>query len=397
MPKLKKPSYVTSYTLTSALGYGNVTTLRALREQRGGLTPHELQEGQTTWLGIVPGGDEPITGQFAEYDCRSNRIIAEAIAQDSFMRSVYRARARYGPERIGCFLGTITAGLIHLEGCYRDNNPGAGDLGQDTRLDEAINLFSAVEFCQRLLEISGPAVAISTACSSSAKVFASAQRYLDAGICDAAVVVGLDVACHTIVYGFRSLGLLSTKPCRPWDRYRDGLNIGEAAGFALLERRPQSADDVVFMGFGESSDAYHMTAPHPQGHGAIAAMRSALASAGLEPGDIDYINLHGSGTPANDGSEDVAVYEVFGSNTPCSSTKSWTGHAQGAAGMTEAILSFFSIKHGFIPATLNTTEIDPKLRAGIVLKNEDRSVRRALSNSFGFGGNNCALIFGAVQ
>jgi len=202
---------------------------------------------------------------------------------------------------------------------------------------------------------------------------------------------------ETFVYGFRSLGLLSAEPCRPWDRRRDGLSIGEAAGFALLERFPVGLDDISVLGFGESVDGYHMTAPHPEGMGAEAAMRNALRSAGLKPRDIDYINLHGSGTPANDAAEDTAVLHVFGDETPCSSTKSWTGHTQGAAGITEGVLSMLCIKHGLMPATLNSAELDPKLRTRFLLKNMSGRVNRVLSNSFGFAGNNCALVFGAAS
>jgi len=140
-----------------------------------------------------------------------------------------------------------------------------------------------------------------------------------------------------------------------------------------------------------------MTAPHPEGAGAEAAMRGALHHAGLGADDIDYINLHGSGTPANDASEDRAVHRLFGGDVPCSGTKGWTGHTQGAAGIAEAVLSMLSIEHGLIPATLNTTEVDPTLNTRIVLRNLAQPVRRVLSNSFGFGGSNCALIFGAAQ
>ena len=394
------PVYVTSYTLTSALGAGNDATLDALRAHRGGLRPRSLRAGGTTWLGLVDGLEEDaatITGALGEFDCRANRLLRRALAQDGFMRDVARARDRYGPHRIGCFVGTIGAGLWDLEQRYQRHDPGAGDLGPAARLDCTTHLYSAPEYCRRLLGITGPAATISTACSSSAKVFCSAYRYLAAGLCDAAVVAGIDCANETFVYGFRALELLSSSPCRPWDRHRDGLSVGEAAGFALLEREPQGDGDVALLGFGESADAHHLTAPHPEGEGAEAAIRSALFHAGLRPEDIDYINLHGSGTPANDASEDRAVHRLFGDGIPCSATKGWTGHTQGAAGIAEAVLSIFSIRHAFIPATLNTAELDPSLKARIVLRNVAQPVRRVLTNSFGFGGSNCALIFGASR
>jgi 3-oxoacyl-[acyl-carrier-protein] synthase I len=392
------PAYVTSYTLTSALGAGNDATLDSLRAHRGGLRSRGLRGGGTTWLGLVDGLEEEaaaITGPLRAFDCRANRLLRLALAQDGFTREVARARDRYGPHRVGCFIGTIGSGLQDLEQRYQRHDPGSGDFGPEVRLDCTIHLYSAPDYCRRLLGLTGPAATISTACSSSAKVFCSAHRFLAAGLCDAAIVGGIDCANETFIYGFRALGLLSGVPCRPWDRNRDGLSVGEAAGFALLEREPRADGAIALLGFGESADAYHITAPHPEGNGAEAAMRSALRHAGLLPDDIDYINLHGSGTPANDASEDQAVHRLFGDGIPCSGTKGWTGHTQGAAGIAEAVLSLLSIKHGFIPATLNTAEPDPDLKARIVLRNTGGAVKRVLSNSFGFGGSNCALVFGA--
>ena len=175
------------------------------------------------------------------------------------------------------------------------------------------------------------------------------------------------------------------------------MNIGEAAGFALLEKLPEGASGLGLLGYGESSDAYHMSSPHPEGAGAAAAMRAALESAGLEPGDIDYINRHGTGTRANDESEDRAVMQVFGPETPCSATKGWTGHTLGAAGITETLLALGSIEGGFIPGTLNSERVDPALSAGIVLESHPADVTRVLSNSFGFGGSNCSLVLGKVS
>jgi 3-oxoacyl-[acyl-carrier-protein] synthase-1 len=221
---------------------------------------------------------------------------------------------------------------------------------------------------------------------------------MQAGLCDAAVVGGVDTLCLTTLYGFTSLQLTSTGPSRPCDEDRDGLSLGESAGFALLEKSssPNSHDAVALLGYGESSDGYHMSHPHPQGVGAVKAMQAALTCSGLKPRDIDYINLHGTGTRANDSIEDKAVTEVFGPSTPCSSTKGWTGHTLGAAGITEAIIVALSLTHGFVPGTLNTTRVDPSFSSCVLLQTQKRPVRRALSNIFGFGGNNCSLIFGTV-
>ncbi len=185
-------------------------------------------------------------------------------------------------------------------------------------------------------------------------------------------------------------------PCRPFDIARDGISIGEAAAFALLERAPEQPgrDDVLVLGIGESNDAYHMSAPHPEGHGARRAMLEALSDAGLEPAAIDYINLHGTGTPSNDRSESQAVTSVFGPTTPCSSTKGATGHTLGAAGALEAVISALALRNGLIPGGVPTANVDPTLTALYLKKNRKAPLKRVLSNSFGFGGTNCSLILG---
>jgi 3-oxoacyl-[acyl-carrier-protein] synthase-1 len=212
------------------------------------------------------------------------------------------------------------------------------------------------------------------------------------------VVGGTDSLCLTTLYGFNSLGLTSREPCRPYDADRDGISIGEGAGFALLERvaRPTAGDNLL-LGVGESSDAYHMSTPHPEGLGAKLAMERALKSARLRPEDIDYVNLHGTATKTNDASEDKAVFDLFGQGTPCSSTKGATGHLLGAAGITEAIIAILAINYGFLPGSANTRNVDQALKCDYVLENRNARVRRVLSNSFGFGGNNCSLVLGTAQ
>jgi 3-oxoacyl-[acyl-carrier-protein] synthase-1 len=235
-----------------------------------------------------------------------------------------------------------------------------------------------------------------TACSSSAKVFASAQRMISAGMIDAAVVGGVDSLCLTTLYGFHSLQLTSRLPCRPFDVARDGISIGEAAAFILLERPAPRPDGgaIMLLGTGESSDAYHMSSPHPEGRGARASIQQALTAAQLAPADIDYINLHGTATVSNDSAEDLAVTSVFGTRTACSSTKGATGHALGAAGALEAVICALAIEHGFMPGGLSTTAVDPKLNLHYLRENQRANIRHVLSNSFGFGGANCSLIFG---
>ena len=220
-----------------------------------------------------------------------------------------------------------------------------------------------------------------------------------AGLIDAAVVGGVDSLCLTTLYGFNSLELLSHQACRPFDIARDGISIGEAAGFALIE--PVAAHvapgAILVAGIGESSDAYHMSSPHPEGAGARAAMATALASAGLVPADIDYVNLHGTGTPSNDAAEDHAVQALFGSALPVSSTKGATGHTLGAAGIVEALILALAIQHRLAPGGLNTREIDPALKSRYLLANLETRLDIGLSNSFGFGGANCALVLGRAD
>ena len=222
---------------------------------------------------------------------------------------------------------------------------------------------------------------------------------MEAGLIDAAVVGGVDTLCLTTLYGFNSLGLLSTQACRPFDTQRDGISIGEAAAFALLERTPEhlASDAVLLLGIGESSDAYHMSSPHPEGLGARIAMQGALKMANLNPAEIDYINLHGTATQSNDLAESKAVTAVFGNSMPCSSSKGATGHTLGAAGGVEAVICALALQHGLMPGGLNTSEIDPALGLNYLLDNREQPVSRALSNSFGFGGTNCSLIFGRAN
>lgn len=393
------PLQVTAYTLVNALGAGVQTSLRALQDRLGGLRPCDFDGTQLdTWIGRVEGVEQTlIPGHLGEFDCRNNRLAYMGLIQDGFSERVAEAHTRYGANRIGVFIGTSTSGIQETERAYCQRDPDTGTLPDSYRYRCTHNLFSVADFARRLFGTLGPAQSVSTACSSSAKVFASAHRHITAGLCDAAVVGGVDSLCLTTLCGFNSLELVSNRPCRPWDARRDGISIGEAAGFALLERANGDSRAVALLGYGESVDAYHMSSPHPEGLGAKLAIERALRSAELCPEHIDYINLHGTATPANDSSEDRAVVSVFGKKTPCSATKGWTGHCLGAAGIVEALFTCLAIEHGFIPGTLNTDAPDPGLSAAIALGNRVSAIKRALSNSFGFGGNNCSLVFGRLD
>jgi 3-oxoacyl-[acyl-carrier-protein] synthase-1 len=288
---------------------------------------------------------------------------------------------------------------VQTELAYRQRDPVSGALPDDFNYRTTHNSFSLAEFTRDYFGLTGPAMAISTACSSSAKVFAAAARQLACGTIDAAVVGGVDSLCLTTLYGFASLQLTSSQPCRPYDAARNGISVGEAAAFALLERAPTSpvSSSILLLGTGESSDAYHMSSPHPEGLGAKMAMQAALRSAGLKPADIDYLNLHGTATPANDAAEGKAVTALFGDTVPCSSTKGATGHTLGAAGAVEAIICALALSHDLLPGSPNTEQLDPNIPLQYLLKARNGKLRHALSNSFGFGGSNCSLILGVAQ
>jgi len=388
-----KPLQVSAYTATSALGRGKAAMLDALRRGKGGLKANDFDRAELrAWIGRVAGLEEaPIGGALAEFDCRNNRLAQIGLAQDGFKDAVSQAIHRYGAKRVAVLLGTSTSGILRTELAYRQRD-AQGNLPRDLHYRHAQNLYSITDFVRQVLALEGPAMTISTACSSSAKVFASAARYIEAGIIDAAVVGGVDSLCLTTMHGFTSLQLVSDEPCRPFDAARKGMSIGEAAGFALVER---GTGPLSLLGYGESSDAYHMSTPQPDGEGALGAMQQALARAGLEPGAIDYVNAHGTATPANDRAEDRALVRLFGKRVPVSSTKGFTGHTLGAAGIVEAIVCFLALEHGLLPATLNSSAIEPGLESMVLLENRAAQVRRALSNSFGFGGSNCSLVFGA--
>lgn len=371
-----------------------------MRERRSGLAPCDFESvAFQAHIGRVRELEAlPVRSDLAAFDCRNNRMAQLALEADGFAGAVARLRERHGVERIGVFMGTSTSGILETELAYRRRDPASGALPPGFRYAETQNTFSLGDFVQRYLGLRGPVLVVSSACSSSAKVFGNAARMIAAGTCDAAVVGGVDTLCLTTLCGFNSLELVSRGPCRPFDAARDGISIGEGAGFALLERaEPNRPAAALLLGVGDSCDAHHMSTPHPEGLGAQLAMQRALASAGLSPSDIDYVNLHGTGTRTNDAAEDRAVSSLFGTATPCSSTKGATGHLLGAAGVTEIILCILAIEHALMPGSPHTRELDAAIRCRYLIEPRAARVRRALSNSFGFGGSNCSVVLGAPE
>jgi len=396
LPSRIPPLAVTAYTVTSAAGRGTDALLRALQERRSGLTRNDLTD-LPCWIGRVAGLEsaplpEPLAPQ---WDSRNHRLAWLGLQQDQFRDHVRAALQRYGAERVALVLGTSTSSIGETERAYTELD-AAGHMPDAYRARLVHHPHSAGAFVQHVLELQGPCLTIATACSSSAKVFASAERMLRAGVVDAAVVGGVDTLCGSVLYGFNSLQLISPDPCRPFDARRSGLSLGEAAGFALLQRAEADSAAPRLIGYGESADAHHMSAPHPEGLGAERALCDALARAGLTAADVDYINLHGTASRQNDEVEASLIARHFPARTAASSSKGWTGHTLGAAGIVEAIVTLLTLEHGFAPGTLNCEQPDPSCGPQIRLQNESRPIRAALSNSFGFGGNNCCLAFAAA-
>jgi 3-oxoacyl-[acyl-carrier-protein] synthase-1 len=395
-----RPLAMTAFCIASSLGVGRAATLSALQRGASGLAPCRFETVDLpTYVGEVPALDDVrLDHDLAHFDSRNNRLARLALRQDGFEAVVESAKARYGAARIGVFLGTSTSGILQTELAWRRRDPASGQLPPDFNYAGTQSTFSLADFVMRLLGLRGLGLVVSSACASTTKVFATAARMIETGMCDAAIVGGADSLCLTTLCGFNALQLLDEGPCRPFDALRAGLSIGEAAGFALLERPDQAhADTLHLLGVGESSDAHHMSAPHPEGAGASLSMSRALAAAGLRPEQIDYINLHGTATRIGDMAEDHAVVSLFGEATPCSSTKGNTGHTLGASGIVEAVIAALAIIEGFLPGSPHTVARDPALRCHYVTSTRPATVSRVLSNSFGFGGSNASLILGRPQ
>ncbi|HEY3847929.1 MAG TPA: beta-ketoacyl-[acyl-carrier-protein] synthase family protein [Acetobacteraceae bacterium] len=393
-----QPLRLSHFSIVSSIGAGQAATLSSLLAGRSGLRPcHFETVDLPTYVGEVEAlGDVRLPEAFAAFDCRNNRLAEKALGQDGFEHAVATAVARYGARRIGLFLGTSTSGILRAELAYRARDAATGMLPPAFDYARTQNTGSLAAYLRPRLGIEGPSFVVSCACASTAKVFGTAARMIQAGLCDAAIVGGADSLCLTTLYGFHALALNAPGPCRPFDTARDGISIGEAGGFALLEKPHSHSTDnnILVLGVGESNDAYHMSSPHPEGVGARLAMERALAAAGLAPSAIDYINLHGTATRVGDTAEDMAVSALFGGDTPCSSTKGYTGHTLGAAGIVEAIISALAIRHGVLPGSAHTETVDPSFGARYQLAIAPARIDTVLSNSFGFGGSNCSLILG---
>lgn len=392
MPARIKPLRISSWTLCSAIGDSRAQTLDALRSRRSGLRANDFGiEPLATWVGRVRGLEsQPLPGALSHWDCRNNRLAWRALNGDGFRESVERAIATYGADRVAVIVGTSTSSIGATEEAYARLD-AEGQFPSDLQRPIIHSTHSLGDFVRHALGLKNTCVTVATACASSAKVFCQAERVLRLGIADAVVVGGVDTLCGSVIFGFNSLELVSREPCRPFDAQRNGINLGEAAGFALLERN--EGNGPLLVGYGESSDAHHMSSPDPDGLGARLAIEAALARAGLTAAAIDYINLHGTATRKNDAVEATLIAHIFPATTFASSTKAWTGHTLGAAGIVEAAMCWLAFESGELPGTLNMEELDPVCGPQIQRSNQRRDAQHALSFSFGFGGSNCVLAF----
>ena len=396
MPTPIAPIRITAYTATTAAGRGRQTLLEALRAGRSALTANDF--GPTplpTWIGRVAGIESaPLPEALATWDCRNNRLAWMGLNADGFIDAALAARDRHGASRVALVLGTSTSSIGATEDAYRTLDAD-GRFPADNRNPLVHTPHSLANFVHEALALEGPCLTVSTACSSSAKVFAAAERMLRLGLVDAAIVGGVDTLCGSVLFGFNALQLVSPEPCRPFDAGRNGISIGEAAGFALLERSDGAGEaSLQLLGYGESSDAHHMSTPHPEGLGAERALDDALGRAGLDAAQVDHINLHGTASTKNDEVEAALVARRFPARTHAVSTKGVTGHTLGAAGIVEAVATLLALETGFLPGTVNARQLDAACGPQIRIEPAHGDVRVALSNSFGFGGNNCVLAFG---
>ena len=387
----ENPYPITAWSAVNGLGRSTEKVMAGLRRGLPALSEPPSGTPFTTLCGTVDSSLPTLPEALLDIDSRNNRFVQQALAE--LARPLAAARERWGPERIGICVGSSTAAMDEIEQAYAVHRE-TGALPENFDVLERGSAAGLVRALRVFTRFDGPAAVLSNACASSGKAFASAKRWLEAGIVDAVLVGGADSLCQMTLRGFGSLGLLSEEPTRPFSRERHGINIGEGAAFALVER---SGVGPLLLGVGESSDAHHMTRPDPEGQGARAAMEAALADARVLPEDVDYVNAHGTGTRFNDAMEARAIRSALGSAADplVVSTKGYIGHTLGAAGATEAVFVLQALQEGWVPASVGADPLDPEVDLNIPTSVCETELRVALSNSFAFGGSNVSLVFGA--
>ena len=389
---MSAPLYIHDFALCSALGSDKKTIWQALKNgTRPAFVQKKFREKER-YVVEIPQSSLPQVKD-AYYDNHVNRLSEVVLSQ--METSVCEAVKEFGADRIGVFIGSSDNGSeASLAGLDSFQKTGSYPKKYELKMQQAD---FAAEYIAKRFGLTGPIFTHSSACASSASAFASARNWLEAGFCDAAIVGGVDIATETVVLGFDSLEAVSRSPTIPFSKNRTGLTIGDGAAYFLVSKKPGQAKFKV-VGIGESADADHVTAPRADGEGAVQAIDKALKDAELSAADIDYINLHGTGTKLNDAMESVAVNRVFGNDTPASSTKGLTGHTLGAAGALEAAfccltLSDENTEH-VLPMHVFDGERDPSIPEIRLVKNGETAKRLniCMSNSFGFGGCNVSLI-----
>ena len=395
---LISPVAVIAYSALSACGQGNKALYQALSENHSGLAPLELLNVPfNTYVGAISQPLQSLHPELIDYDTRNSRVALTALNDiDSGVRvAIEELKSKYGSQRIGVVIGTSTSGLYETEEAYSELIK-TNKMPADFHFVKQHAYQATARFLQVELGLCGVCYAVSTACSSGAKAIAAGQRLIASDVCDAVLVGGVDTLCRLTLRGFHSLDLVSENPCKPMDRNRQGLNIGEAAGLLVLEKCCSSnANNMKLLAVGESADAYHMSTPHPEGVGAISAMKNSLLMAGLSVDMLDYLNLHATATKINDRVESAAVYSIFADNVKCSGTKGLTGHTLGASGALETIITLLALQYQFIPGTHGLEELEVDCKCQVVKTPlHDQKLKIAMSNSFGFGGNNASVLVG---
>ena len=333
----------------------------------------------------VPFGAVKIETKFK---MRFQDLIITAYSQIS--ETMANLRQDIPSKRIGIVIGTCNTG-IHEAQRQVNEHLATGIMPAEFELSE-LELGTPAEFLRELIGATGPAYTISTACSSSTKVFQSAKELLEQGICDIVIAGGVDARCDFVVNGFDALSSVSRKLTNPMSKNRDGINLGEGAALFIMRRGDKG---IKMMGVGETSDAYHLTHPDPDGIGAHDAMMNAITNAGLNANDIGFVLMHGTGTVANDAMESRAIFDIFSDHVPCASAKPMTGHTLGAAGAINAGLAWLMLKHDFIIPHVFDGEFDPGCaKINLATADTHKNIRYILSNSFAFGGSNACMILG---
>ncbi len=389
---MKESIYINDFALVNALGNNKSEIAENLfsGSQQGFAVVDDLLQSGPIHIAQISAELPDLSHYPAHFNSRNNQLAL--YAYKDIEKKLEHLKTIYPANRIAVILGTSTSGIAQgEEAIAKKELTGHMPKDYDYRMQEMSNV---AEFISTVAELDGLNMCISTACSSSAKSFITASEMINCGLIDAAIVGGVDSICGMTVNGFNALGSTSAAICSPSSVNRDGINIGEAAALAIISKTPS---ELAFFGGGESSDAHHMSAPHPEGLGAISAMENALANSGIKASDIDYVNLHGTATPKNDEMEAIAVANVFPHNPPASSSKSLIGHTLGAAGATEIGFCALVLQYQKLAPHIWDGQQDPNIPVINLAKKAENNnkIKYCLSNSFAFGGNNVSLIIGS--